>query len=189
MQTDEELIEEIKRGSPSAMEVLIKRHYNLVFAYLYRSTGDYHLACDLTQDTFMKLVKFIGDYTSRGSFKPWLLRIALNTCRDYMRSSTKRTRLQTQEVDDSLQDPNAKVIDLIEQKQESNRIRHAIMELPPYQREALVLRYYHDYKIKHIAEITSSGESAVKSRISQGLAKLKSILNRRGGHEQKRSKG
>ena len=48
MLTDEELIEEIIQGSQAAMEVLVNKHYKSVFAYLYRKTGDYHTAFDLT---------------------------------------------------------------------------------------------------------------------------------------------
>ncbi|MDQ0253560.1 DNA-directed RNA polymerase specialized sigma24 family protein [Evansella vedderi] len=84
---DEELIEEIKNGSQAAMEVLIKKQYKTIFAYVYRKVGDYHLAYDMTQEVFIKMMKSINEYKGGGKFQHWLLKIAVNHCRDYFRSS------------------------------------------------------------------------------------------------------
>jgi RNA polymerase sigma factor (sigma-70 family) len=188
MQTDDELIIEIRKGIQSAMEVLIKRHYKIVFAYIYRNLGEYHMAYDLTQETFVKMVKNLHSYSVRGNFQHWLLKIALNTCRDYYKSRAYQTTSKSNPLEEAQFENNTKIIDLIEQKLESNQIRNAIMELPSYQREAIILRFFHDLKIQKIAEITSSGEPAVKSRIIQGLSKLKTILGRDKDYEKKRSR-
>ncbi|WP_106767499.1 RNA polymerase sigma factor [Paenibacillus faecalis] len=179
MQTDDELIKKIRKGNQSAIEILIQRHYKVVFAYIYRNLGDYHMAYDLTQETFMKMVRNIHSYSNKGSFQYWLLKISLNTCRDYFRSRAYQTASTSSPIDESVLENKLEGHDAIEQKLESNLIRSAIMELPSYQREAIILRYYHDLKIQKIAEITSAGESTVKSRIKQGLSKVKTILERR----------
>lgn len=64
---------------------------------------------------------------------------------------------------------------LIEQEQHI-RLKEALGKLPDMQKDAIFLRYFHNMKIKDIAKITGTNPSTVKSRISQGLNKLKIIL-------------
>jgi RNA polymerase sigma factor (sigma-70 family) len=138
MQTDDELILEIRRGIQSSMEILIRRHYKTVFAYIYRNLGEYHISYDLTQETFVKMIRSIGSYSANGNFQYWLLKIALNTCRDYFKSRGYRTTKESTSMDDSrLESGGSKIIDLIEQKVESTHIRNAVAELPAYQRKPL----------------------------------------------------
>lgn len=56
---DEQLIDEILEGSASSMEILARKYYPMVFAFVYRHVGDKELACDLTQDIFIKMMKKI----------------------------------------------------------------------------------------------------------------------------------
>lgn len=186
MQTDHELIQEIRNGSKSALEVLIKCHYKMVFSYIYRYVGDYHTAYDLTQETFIKVAQNIHTYKADGEFKYWLFKIALNTCRDYFKSKTHKMNSNSILVEEMTLEGHSNVIDLIEQKADSNFIKNAVMQLPPYQREAILLRFFHDLKVKTIADMTEAGESTVKSRIKQGLSKLKVLLERNKADEEKR---
>lgn len=92
-QTDENLIKEILKGNESAMEILVKRHYDFVHSYIYRTTKDYNIAYDITQDVFIKMMKNIDKYSIEGGkFKNWLLKIAVNTTKDYFKSSTYKQR-------------------------------------------------------------------------------------------------
>ena len=77
--TDDELVEEILNGSKAAMDVLVRRHYKNIFSYVYRKTGNYHLAYDLTQEIFIKMMKSIKNYKQQGKFSSWLLKIAVTT--------------------------------------------------------------------------------------------------------------
>lgn len=170
--TDQELIYEIKNGSQAAMEVLVKRHYKNIFAYIYRKVGDYHLAYDLTQETFIKMMKSIDNYKPFGKFQNWLLTIAVNQCRDYFRSSHFKQKGNEQEYKDSVKDDKGNISHLLSQKVESEDVRKALQQLPEFQRETIILRYYHDLKIKEIALVTDTNESTVKSRLRQGIQKL-----------------
>lgn len=171
--TDQELIVEIKNGSQAAMEVLVKRYYKNIFAYIYRKVGDYHLSYDLTQEVFIKMMKSIDTYKAQGKFENWLLTIAVNHCRDYFRSSKYKHKNEETDLKYWIDDEKANVTDLLSQKVESEQVRMALQKLPEYQRETIVLRYYHDLKIKEIALITNSKEATVKSRLRQGIKKLK----------------
>lgn len=181
MPTDEDLIEEIKNGSQAAMEVLVKKYYKNIFAYVYRKLGDYHLAYDMTQEVFIKMMKSIHDFKHKGQFKHWLFKIAVNQCRDYFRSSKFKQRRDEREFVNSVKDKKEDVWDLLSKKIESEKVKEAVLQLPDYQREPIILRFYQDLKIKEIAYITDSKEATVKSRLKQGIEKLKK--NFKGGSE------
>nr|WP_051314928.1 RNA polymerase sigma factor [Alteribacter aurantiacus] len=188
MPTDEELISEIKSGSQAAMEVLVKKHYKTVFAYIYRKIGDYHLAYDLTQDVFVKVIKGLDQYKNDGKFAHWLLRIAVNHCRDYFRSGAFKQSNMQDELHPTIPDQNENVWDMLSKKEDSENIKEAIKTLPLIQREAIVLKYYHELKIKEIAEVTEAKEATVKSRLKQGVDKLKAML-KGGNKDEKRREG
>ncbi|MDP5274142.1 RNA polymerase sigma factor [Chengkuizengella axinellae] len=177
MATDHELIQEIQGGSDAATEVLVKKYYNIIYAFIYRKTGDKHLAYDLTQEVFIKMMKNIPSYsTKKGNFKSWLFTIAVNHCRDYFKSKSFRTASKIDELDDQIPSDSRDIHYIFENKEKRKEIKQAIDELPDYQKEAILLKYYHDLKIKEIAKITDANESTVKSRLKQGLSKLKSSL-------------
>lgn len=163
------------------MEVLVKKHYKNIFAYVYRKLADYHLAYDLTQEVFIKMMKSIATYKAKGKFEHWLLTIAVNHCRDYFRSSTYKHRSKEQEIFYQIKDDSENVWDLLSKKIDSEKVKEALQTLPDYQKEAIILRFYHDLKIKEIAHITKSKEATVKSRLRQGIGKLKELLQ--GGNK------
>lgn len=180
MPADDELVREITDGNPQAMEQLVQKHYKQIFAYVYRTVGDYHLAYDLTQEVFIKMMQSIERYKGKGKFSHWLMTIAVNHCRDFFRSKYFRQKKQEQELLQYIADPTETVWDKVSTEWKSDRIKKAIEELPLFQKEPIILRFYHDYKMKEIAKITKSNESTVKSRIRQGTNKLKRILEKRG---------
>lgn len=182
--TDGELIEEIKNGSQAAMEVLVKKHYKNIFAYVYRKLGDYHLAYDITQEVFIKMMKSIHSFKQKGKFENWLLTIAVNQCRDYFRSSKFKQKGEERQLPDTFKDEKEDVWDLLSKKVESQKVRKAIQQLPDYQREPIILRFYHNLKIREIAQITNSKESTVKSRLKQGIQKLKGSFEGGNGDDE-----
>ncbi|MEV2383481.1 RNA polymerase sigma factor [Paenibacillus larvae] len=184
MLTDEELVEEIRRGTQSSMELLIQRHYPMIFAYLYRMTGEYHSACDLTQDTFVKMVRYLPNYRGEGKFRSWLLCIGVNTARDYFRSTVYSNYSKSGEIEDTIPSNDKSPLELVSYRMESEEVKKTVLRLPDYQKEAIILRYYHDCSIKEIAELTNAGESAVKSRLYQGVQKLKKWLGKEHNDEQ-----
>ena len=82
---DNEMIQRIRQGDKALFGQLADRYYDDVFRYCYYQTGNEQAAWDCTQDTFFHLLRFLDSYTEQGKFKAWLLRIALNACRDYFR--------------------------------------------------------------------------------------------------------
>ncbi|CEO08926.1 RNA polymerase sigma factor [Paraclostridium sordellii] len=176
-QSDEKLIKEIIKGNESAMEILVKRYYDLAYSFIYRNTSDYNTAYDITQDVFIKMMKNIDKYQiENGKFKSWLLKIAVNTTKDYFRSKIYKQRIQSYDIDNHEIEDKANVVDILSKKEETIKIKEAIKNLPKLQREAIILKYYNDLKIKEISNITGENENTIKSRLFNGVKNLKKLL-------------
>ncbi|NLG53286.1 MAG: RNA polymerase sigma factor [Clostridiales bacterium] len=163
---EQRLIQRIQQGDRDALNSLIKEYYQSVFAYFYRNTRDYHKSNDLTQDVFIKVVSGIDKYDNRGRFKAWLFTVACNVLRNQWRHDNLHTHYELTESDAAAtEDHSAAVVNKI-------RLEDALSALPAEQRDAVILKYYHDLKIREIAEITGVAEATVKSRLNYALKKL-----------------
>ena len=150
------------------MDELIKSHYQMIFAYFYRNTGDYQRTCDLTQEVFIKAISAIQAYKNNGKFKAWLFSIASNHLRNDWRYRKNHPQEELGENTEQASEMSGGV--------QKTELEEAMGQLPPEQREAVVLKYYHGLKIAEIAEATNTGEPTVKSRLKYGLEKLKKLL-------------
>ncbi|KJF27328.1 hypothetical protein TZ02_08305 [Clostridium aceticum] len=171
---DYQLIWRIKKGDQQAFDTLVRKHYQNIYSYCIRRTGNQVMAADLTQDIFLKLVKAIYNYHFTGKFTNFLFTIAVNTCNDYCRKPQQRY-----EHVDSLQksDNRPEPIDRVIQNEEAKGIKQKIDALPDMQKDAIILYYYHDMKAKDIAKVTGVNLATVKSRLKQGKDKLKKMFS------------
>lgn len=140
---------------------------------MYRMTGDPHAAADLTQDSFIKALKSLPSFRQKGKFSSWLLAIASNQAKDHWR---RQSRQATTPVDQSRLAGEAHSAGLATSIHRRDLIREALACLAASQREAVILRYYHDLKVQDIAEITGANLSTVKSRLRLGLMHLRKQL-------------
>lgn len=176
-QTDEKLIKEILSGNESAMEILVKRYYDLVHSFIYRNVSDYNIAYDLTQEVFIKVIKNIDKFSfEKGNFKTWILKIAVNTNKDYFKSTVYKQRKETQDIDNHEIKDDKNVVDILSKKEDVIKIKEAVNQLPNLQREAIILKYYDDLKIKEISKVTGENENTIKSRLFNGIKGLKKLL-------------
>ena len=164
------IINKIKMGDPDAWDILVHKYYDSVYFYCVRRCyGDCDIASDLTQDIFLKLVESLPRYRFIGKFQNYLYTMAVNTCNNYLK---KRHIEQIELTDNFTTDLDTSLIDEILHDERKETVQKALDLLPEIQREVVILRYYHDLKVKDIATITGVGVSTVQSRIYQGLRKL-----------------
>jgi len=126
-------------------------------------------------DIFLKLVESLPRYRFIGKFQNYLYTMAVNTCNNYLK---KRHIEQIELTDNFTTDLDTSLIDEILHDERKETVQKALDLLPEIQREVVILRYYHDLKVKDIATITGVGVSTVQSRIYQGLRKLEKVLER-----------
>lgn len=178
LSTDQQLIDEIKNGSQSATEVLTRRYYKMVYSFIYRMTQDKELSYDLTQEVMIKMLRNLSHYHSKGDFRNWLLTVASNHSKDYFKSKAYKNKTSEYEWLDNVSSETETVSYIFEKNEKRKVIKQALDQLPSIQKEAIVLKYFHDKKIIEIAEIMNTNDSTIKSRLKQGMDKLKKLLNR-----------
>lgn len=166
----------IKKGDPEAWELLVARYYQSIYSYCYRRCfGQRRLAEDLTQDVFLKLIKSVDRYQFTGKFFNYLFTIAVNTCNNYY---SKKTFDMT-ELADYLPDQQQKnSLALLTEQENSDKIQQALNQLPDIQREAIILKFYYELKVKEIAKMTGVSVPTAQSRINQGIKKLRKLLDK-----------
>lgn len=180
---DEALIRAAQEGDLSAFNTLVTRHQRAVFSVCLRLLRDVPLAEDATQDTFVRAWQAIDSFRG-GLVRPWLLRIATNRAYDLLRARARRpadsldAELYEVEPDWTSQAPPAEHPELFAARAElSGALEAALDRLPEDQRLAIILADVQGYGYEEIASTTGVAVGTVKSRISRGRARLRTILN------------
>ena len=163
------IIKKILNGDNLAFEDLVRKYYQGVYSYCNKRFNSKEIAEDLTQDIFLKLVKSIYQYSYKGKFSNFLFTITINTCTDYIR----KKKFNIVDDDIELQDSKVDIEECLISRQENENLTMFINELPDIQRDTIILFYYSNLKIKEIAKIKNVPISTVKSRLKQGIDKLK----------------
>ncbi len=169
------MIKKIQAGDTEAFDVLVRKYYGVIYQFCYRRlNGDSDTAADITQDVFLKVLENIHAVRKLGKFQNYLLTIAANICNNYFKKAKPiYTDLNTLDIVDDSDSALEKIID----HENALEVRRALHSLPDCQKEVLILRFYHDLKIREIAKITNATVPTVKSRLRQGLQKLERALN------------
>ena len=170
------LIRRIQNGDPEAFETLVRKYYQNIYQFcVRRCNGDTALAADLTQDTFLKLIEHIQQYRLTGKFINFLLTIAVNTCNNHF----KKKSPDIVDMDTLSAVPSdLNISEEVLRQEDAKILQQAIDRLPDMQKEVVILRFYHDRKLKEIAAITGVSLPTAKSRLKQGLDKLKRYLDK-----------
>lgn len=182
IQTDEVLLQRyINDGDDGSISTLIKRYQAKVFTSILIIVKDQHLAEDLFQETFIKVINVLklGKYTHEGKFLPWVTRIARNICFDHLRNSNRLPLITTQDGSDVLnflQFTEDSCEDIIIKKEKEKSIQNLVKQLPEEQVEVLVLRHYGNLSFKEIAEVTGVSINTALGRMRYALIALKKLI-------------
>lgn len=174
---DKALIKKCQRGDRQAFDELIRLYYDYVSGFLLKNTADEMLSEDLTQETFLKMIRSIEKYDPGGSasFGTWLITIARNCYTDHLR----RNRIYLEDIDSLPIEDERNVADEVERKLRHEQIVEALETLPPEQALAIRLKYVENMTLAQIAEQVGVQPKTIKSRIHDGTVKLRKKLNRK----------
>ncbi|HEU5198379.1 MAG TPA: sigma-70 family RNA polymerase sigma factor [Ktedonobacterales bacterium] len=178
---DEALMAAVMAGDQAALAALVARHHSPLLGYLYRLTGgDRPLAEDLTQETFLRVLRQRTCQPDR-SFKPWLYAIATNLARDHFKSASVRQHWRGDDAEEALlhlydSAPGPEECALA--AEQGGEIIAALNELGEEYRVALLLRFYQGLSLQEIAETLRVPLGTVKSRLSVGTHRLRALLLR-----------
>lgn len=158
------------------IDELMERYGQDILRLVYSYVNNSQMAEDLTQDIFVKCYKSLHTYSGKSKLRTWLWRIAINHCKDYLKSWYNRNVLVTEEEPANYRTTKQMVEDTVIQKEEDDQLIAAIMTLPIKYREVIYLFYYEELLIKEIAVLTEVSANTVKTRLRRAKELLKERL-------------
>lgn len=166
---DEIIIKEIKNGNKEIFGKLVEKYQDSLFTFIFYSVKDEGNAKDILQETFIKALKEIDKYKEEGKFKAWLWTIARNKVMDFYRKGGKTVPLEEEIIkqDDETSKNALGQIEL-------NHIKSLIENLPPEQKEVILMRQYLSFK--EIASVLNCPLGTVLARLNRAIKKIQKSL-------------
>lgn len=158
------------------MERLVAQYGSALLRMCCAYLGDAHLADDAVQDTFIKVYRSWREFDTPAAEKAWVMRVAVNVCKDYLRSAWRRKVHLVEEYPEIAAEPD--------RPKEDNILLEEIMALGPRYRQVILLHYYQQLPVGEIARILSAPQSTVSVRLRRARAILLKRLEARGYADQ-----
>jgi len=184
---DRDLISLYIGGDEKAFEVLLLRHKDKIFRYIYLKVRDRALADDIFQEAFVKIINTLklGTYNEEGKFLPWAMRISHNLVIDHFRRNSKMKMIS--ESSSSKEDFN--IFSVLSQEDKNveqqmtydeleNQMVDLIEHLPPAQQEILRMRIFQDMSFKDIAESEDISINTALGRMRYALINLRKLIDK-----------
>ncbi len=172
----------VARGDLAAFRVLMERWEGAAKRYAYRVFGDYQVAEDVAQETFIRLFRAAARYQPTARFSTFFYTVLGNLCRDRLRSAKRRAAHGTVLADPPPLELLAEAPDdtrpeyAAELHERQAMVRRAVSELPTNLMEALALREFEGLSYQEIADVMRANLGEVKTWIHRGRKKLATIL-------------
>jgi RNA polymerase sigma-70 factor (ECF subfamily) len=177
-----------QEGDPEAFATLYDRHARLLLNFFFKMCYDRALAEDLTQETFLRLIRHRGRYRPQATFRTYLFTVARNLLIDRHRSRKAAPRSVSADVrphEDGatigqlLEAHDRSAVDRLAEREAGDEVRAALEKLPEAQRAVFVLAVDQGLKYREIADVLGVPEGTVKSRMNAATTRLRGMLKRR----------
>ena len=191
MQEDPDLalVQDLQAGKDRALNSLMDRHREGLFRFVLRQVHNEADALELTMETFVRAYFNIGKFRPAARFATWLYQIALNLCRDYLRSRAYQYSLQTTSFDAPAEegaDPSLLLAtgrrpdQRADRREELIALEKAISELPEDLRNAFILSALEDRQQAETAELLGISLKAVETRVYRARKLLLEKMSKMG---------
>ncbi|SET54013.1 RNA polymerase sigma-70 factor, ECF subfamily [Oceanobacillus limi] len=175
----------LKQNPTKAIEMIMDTYGDeikrLIFTYM-KNTAD---TDDVTQEVFVAVYQKLNTFQGNSTLKSWIYSIAINKCKDYLRSWHARNKRLKERLTQSVQtsENNSETPeDYFMKQDESSLLLRQVMELPIKYREVITLFYFKELSTKEISLVLEMKEATVRTRLARGRDKLKDCLSQeRGG--------
>jgi len=180
---DSVLVSNYISGNERSLEILIGRHKQRIYSFIYSKVLDRDISEDVFQDTFIKVINTLkkGNYNEEGKFLPWVMRIAHNLVIDHFRKDNRMPSFRnTDEFDifSVLSDSSLNAEKRIIKDQIHSDVRNLVEELPEDQKEVLMMRIYRDMSFKEISEQTGVSINTALGRMRYALINLRKVIDK-----------
>ena len=169
--TDELIMESVKNGNLQQASVLFERYNKRIFNFLARMTMDREVAEDLTQNVFLRMIKYKSSYKEGNRFQSWIYQVARNVFSDHYQSvkNKKADFVDVEKMSDQMADH-----DESERLDEQERLLQRSMSmLNEEQRELLVLTRFQHMKYEEVAVIMNTTVANIKVKVHRAIGKLR----------------
>lgn len=183
---ENQIIRSVLNGNVNEFEKLVTAYEKNVYNLALRLVGDPEDAADMTQETFIKAYRALGSFRGDSKFSAWLYRIVSNVCLDFLRSRSRRKQVSLSVEDEDgeafmeLPDMSGNPEEQLMKKLSMEAVRSGLEQLPPQQRQILVLRELGGLSYAELAQTLGLEEGTVKSRIFRARKRLCALLLRDG---------
>ncbi len=181
--TDAVLVRNYMNGDESALSILINRHQQRIYSFIYSKVFDRDITEDIFQDAFIKVIKNLklGKYNEEGKFLPWVMRISHNLVIDHFRKNNRMPKFDNSgefSIFSVLGDNALNAEKQLIKDQVECDLRRIIEELPEDQKEVLVMRMYKDMSFKEISERTGVSINTALGRMRYALINLRKVIDK-----------
>ena len=179
---DQILVSAALAGDNDSFNQLVERYQNRAYGLCFRMLGDADAAADVAQDAFISAYRHLPSL--RGEFRPWLMRIVANACRDVLRSNKRHpsVSLDTNPRDED-ESPALQIADTSPNPEEHlmrtelhRTISVALLQIPLDQRTVVILSDIEGLSYDEIAVVTGANIGTVKSRLNRARTRLREIF-------------
>ncbi len=201
---DKELIKDFLQGNNSAFEKLVSCYEKKVYSLCYHYVGNQEDALDMAQEAFVRVYQNLEKFRFDATFSTWIYRLTVNTCLDFIRKERKNNTVSLDkkiitaegEITREIVDDRILPLEELEKKELREEVKEALRSLPQEQRTVIILKDFQELSYEEISSVLKIPIGTVRSRISRGRIKLKTIfedkelllgkvhLNRQGEVEQ-----
>ncbi len=175
---DAELIQRVLAGDETAFSALVKKHQKPVHALAWRKTGDFHVAEEITQDTFLKAYQNLSTLKEPQKFAGWLYVIATNYCKMWLRK--KRLAMQSLEDTSSAELEKATYSGYVIAENERMTVetqrevvKKLLAKLKESDRTVITLYYFGGMTYQEISKFLGVSVGAIKNRVYRAQERLK----------------
>lgn len=166
--TDEQIMDAVKNGDLQQASELFNRYNKRIFNFLRQLTNDAEVAEDLTQNVFLRLIKYRNSYREGNRFQSWIYQMARNVFSDHYRSAkTKANYVDVEKMAEHISDDN-------DNPDEREQLLHrSLSKLTEEQRELLALTRFQHLKYEEVAAIMETTVANIKVKVHRAIAKLR----------------
>ena len=171
--TDETIMEAVKRGELQQATLLFERYNKRIFNFLARMTMDRELAEDLTQNLFLRIIKYRNSYREGNKFQSWIYQVARNVFSDHYQAHKNKFSnfVDVEKISDHMADR----AEHEEQDEKEKILQRSLARLSEEQRELLVLTRFQQMKYEEVAQIMDTTVANIKVKVHRAIIKLREV--------------
>jgi len=167
--TDEQIMDAVKNGELAQASVLFERYNKRIFNFLRQLCNDAMLAEDLTQNVFLRMIKYRSSYREGHRFQAWIYQMARNVFADHYQANKNKAFVDVEKMSDHFADTD-------EHDDEREALLHrSLAKLNDEQRELLVLTRFQQLKYEEVAEIMNTTVANIKVKVHRAIGKLREV--------------